>query len=193
MVPSAAVQDIHTGPADSSSYAYGVNVHEVVVGNFLSQNEAHTNAFHWRPGVGMQLLLGLPGVTSSQAIAVNDQGVIVGGCTIAKNTYAVMWSGGPAVEMKTLWCPPPLKAPKVSAQPATPVGVLGQVPVDGGGFVRDPQGHWVHIDPPRPDPLPMVTSPAAFSALVQGETDRLNREVTTRKRHWWRWWRRRAR
>ena len=117
MVPSAAVQDIHTGPADSSSYAYGVNVHEVVVGNFLSQNEAHTNAFHWRPGVGMQLLLGLPGVTSSQAIAVNDQGVIVGGCTIAKNTYAVMWSGGPAVEMKALWCPPPLKAPKVSAQP----------------------------------------------------------------------------
>jgi hypothetical protein len=244
------VQDLHAGPGTSE--ANGVNNNEVVVGRLDRE------AFRWDPTGGMQILPGLPGSTGSQAIAVNDQDVIVGRSRLDPDDHAVIWPGGPAAALtaqllnnpgwtlqcatainnrgqiagygrspsdavhgflltpvrvsQLIWsCPPP--KPKVSATPAT---TLGSIQIDGGGIVIDPQGHVVHYRPPRPDPLPMVTSPAAFAAVVglvlaglahdhdpkldvllagvastavEREAQRLSQDwVKTRARRWWRWW-----
>jgi hypothetical protein len=45
--------------------------------------------------------------------------------------------------------------------------VIGAIPVDGGGIVVTPGGRVIHVPPPRPDPLAMVDSVAASSALLQ--------------------------
>jgi hypothetical protein len=37
-----------------------------------------------------------------------------------------------------------------------PASFIGQVPIDGGGIIRMPNGTVVHWHPPLPDPLPFA-------------------------------------
>jgi hypothetical protein len=249
-VPAKAVQDLHVGPGTSE--ANGVNDNEVVVGRL------DTDAFRWDPGGGMQTLPGLPASTNSHAKAVNNQDMIVGQSWLGPDSHAVLWPGGPAVDLtpqvlnnpgwtlhcatsindrgqiagygqspsgkvhgflltpvrvvQQVWsCPPP----KPHIVPTT-VEVLGSVQSDGGGIIIDPQGHVIHYQPPRPDPLPMVNNPAAFAAvaglvlaglrhqpdpelgaqlsglastLIEREQQRMTHGRARNRAHrWWRWW-----
>jgi hypothetical protein len=72
------------------------------------------------------------------------------------------------VAIPALACPPPFGAPlPPPAPPAIPVEVDGSIQVDGGGIVISPTGEVTHFAPPRPDPLPMVQSPAAVAHVAE--------------------------
>ncbi|GLQ52681.1 hypothetical protein ACFFJT_20975 [Dyella flava] len=69
------------------------------LGNF------NVHAFIWTPATGMRDLGTLPGDTTSQALGINDEGLIVGESCGANGCRAVLWQNGSIVDMNTLVAP----------------------------------------------------------------------------------------
>jgi probable HAF family extracellular repeat protein len=65
----------------------------------------NVHAFVWTPSTGMRDLGTLPGDTTSQALGINDQGLIVGESCGASGCRAVLWQNGKIVDMNTLVAP----------------------------------------------------------------------------------------
>lgn len=70
-----------------------------------SAGSFHAHAFVWTAASGMRDLGTLPGDTISEALGINDQGVIVGESCGANGCRAVLWRNGNIVDMTTLLAP----------------------------------------------------------------------------------------
>jgi probable HAF family extracellular repeat protein len=70
-----------------------------------SAGSFHAHAFVWTAASGMRDLGTLPGDTISEALGINDQGVIVGESCGANGCRAVLWRNGNIVDMNTLLAP----------------------------------------------------------------------------------------
>jgi probable HAF family extracellular repeat protein len=65
----------------------------------------NVHAFIWTPFTGMRDLGTLPGDTTSQALGINDEGLVVGESCGANGCRAVLWQNGTIVDMNTLVVP----------------------------------------------------------------------------------------
>jgi probable HAF family extracellular repeat protein len=71
-----------------------------------SAGNFNAHAFIWTSGGGMHDLGTLPGDSTSQALGINDEGLIVGeSCNAAGACRAVMWRNGTIVDLNTLVAP----------------------------------------------------------------------------------------
>jgi probable HAF family extracellular repeat protein len=87
-----------------------INEHGVVVGfanvpGGANPGRFHAHAFVWTKVAGMRDLGTLPGDTTSQALSVNNRGVIVGESCGAQGCRAVLWRNGSIVDLNTLVAP----------------------------------------------------------------------------------------
>jgi probable HAF family extracellular repeat protein len=87
-----------------------INERGVVVGfaNVPGGGDAgnfNAHAFIWTAGGGMRDLGTLPGDTISEALGINDEGLIVGESCGANGCRAVLWQNGTIVDMNTLVAP----------------------------------------------------------------------------------------
>ncbi len=93
---SGTAFDLGALPGDTRSFAFGINDAGQIVG--ASASTAQQRAIIWTPTTpngasGSMIDLGsLPGTTgSSQAIAINQSGDVVGTCTMIDGTHAFLW------------------------------------------------------------------------------------------------------
>jgi probable HAF family extracellular repeat protein len=87
-----------------------INEHGVIVGfaNVPGGGDAgnfNAHAFIWTASGGMRDLGTLPGDTISEALGINDEGLIVGESCGATGCRAVLWQNGNIVDMNTLVLP----------------------------------------------------------------------------------------
>lgn len=87
-----------------------INAHGVVVGfanvpGGASAGNYNAHAFVWTAAAGMHDLGVLPGDATSQALGINDRGVIVGESCGAQGCHAVIWRNGNIVDLNTLIAP----------------------------------------------------------------------------------------
>ncbi|GGA47380.1 hypothetical protein [Dyella nitratireducens] len=87
-----------------------INEHGVVVGfanvpGGGSAGNFNAHAFIWTAAAGMRDLGTLPGDAISEALGINDQGVIVGESCGANGCRAVRWRNGSIVDLNTLVAP----------------------------------------------------------------------------------------
>ncbi len=94
---NGVIKDLGAPPGFAHSRAEGINNLGQVVGySMLQVNGAWTSrAFSWTSSGGYQLLPAFNGSTSSQAMAINDNGMIVG----SSGGHAVAWINGSIVDL----------------------------------------------------------------------------------------------
>jgi probable HAF family extracellular repeat protein len=87
-----------------------INQHGIVVGFANAPGGGdpgnfNVHAFIWTAQSGMRDLGTLPGDTTSQALGINDAGLVVGESCGANGCRAVLWQNGTIVDMNTLVAP----------------------------------------------------------------------------------------
>jgi probable HAF family extracellular repeat protein len=104
------VQDLGNLGVGAWNTPMAINERGVIVGfaNVPGGGDAgnfNAHAFIWTASGGMRDLGTLPGDTISEALGINDEGLIVGESCGANGCRAVLWQNGNIVDMNTLLAP----------------------------------------------------------------------------------------
>ncbi len=92
---TSGMRDLGTLPGENTSYAFGMNDSDEVVGVSLGQSGAFP--FLWTRGIGMQSLSGLEG--NGGAYAINSSGQVVGFLSFPDGSqHAFLWSSTSGVQ-----------------------------------------------------------------------------------------------
>jgi probable HAF family extracellular repeat protein len=95
-------KDLHLGTGFFSTYAYGINASGKVVG--YARTQLGDRAFLYTPGVGIQDLGALGGISYSWANGLNNTGKVVGRSTTSTSfvDHAFLWNGVSMEDLGTL-------------------------------------------------------------------------------------------